>query len=199
MPQGFGLYPDLSVQENLEFFADLHGLAAEVSAPRIRDMLERAGLMGFETRRAGNLSGGMMQKLALSCALISQPRVMFLDEATTGVDPVSRRAFWRLLDGVREDGVAILYATANITGAGARAHRARFGAIPGVRLAFPVGRQVNLWVDADRDPGAFQHDLDEIAPGLKAEPMQPSLQDAALRDMSLRASEERNNGQRHGH
>lgn len=114
MPQGFGLYPDLSVQENLEFFADLHGLTARQATDRIRTLLQRTGLAGFEDRRGGNLSGGMMQKLALACALVHEPRVMFLDEPTTGVDPLSRRSFWNLLDGVRAEGVTILYATANM-------------------------------------------------------------------------------------
>jgi ABC-2 type transport system ATP-binding protein len=114
MPQGFGLYLDLSVQENLDFFADLHGMPRSTSVERIRDLLARTGLQGFEGRRAGHLSGGMMQKLALACALVSHPKAMFLDEPTTGVDPLSRRAFWALLDGVRADGVAILYATANM-------------------------------------------------------------------------------------
>ena len=114
MPQGFGLYQDLSVQENLEFFADLHGLGRDTTQNRINDLLQRTGLNSFEDRRAGNLSGGMMQKLALSCALISEPKVMFLDEPTTGVDPLSRRAFWRLLDSVRAEGVGIIYATANM-------------------------------------------------------------------------------------
>ncbi len=114
MPQGFGLYPDLSVQENLEFFADLHGLSKSATAVRIRDLLARTGMQAFTDRRAGKLSGGMMQKLALACALMSDPRAMFLDEPTTGVDPVSRRAFWQLLSGVRAEGVAILYATANL-------------------------------------------------------------------------------------
>jgi ABC-2 type transport system ATP-binding protein len=114
MPQGGGLYEDLSVEENLRFFSDLHGLGPAEADARIRDLLERTGLAGFESRRAGQLSGGMMQKLALACALVTHPQVMFLDEPTTGVDPVSRRAFWRLLDGVRTEGVAILYATANM-------------------------------------------------------------------------------------
>jgi ABC-2 type transport system ATP-binding protein len=114
MPQGFGLYRDLSVLENLEFFADLHGLSHNNARSRIDNLLRRTGLAGFEGRRAGQLSGGMMQKLALACALVSEPKVMFLDEATTGVDPVSRRAFWQLLEGVRAEGVAILYATANM-------------------------------------------------------------------------------------
>jgi ABC-2 type transport system ATP-binding protein len=114
MPQGFGLYQDLSVHENLYLFADLHGIKRSNAQPRVRELLQRTGLSGFEVRRAGKLSGGMRQKLALACALISEPRVMFLDEPTTGVDPLSRRAFWDLLEGVREEGVAILYATANM-------------------------------------------------------------------------------------
>ncbi|NIR29855.1 MAG: ABC transporter ATP-binding protein [Gammaproteobacteria bacterium] len=114
MPQGFGLYPDLSVAENLQLFADLHGLAPASARRAASSLLARTGLEGFEARRAGQLSGGMMQKLALACALVSGPRVMFLDEPTTGVDPLSRRAFWQLLEGVRAEGVAILYATANM-------------------------------------------------------------------------------------
>lgn len=114
MPQAFGQYPDLTVQENLAFYAALHGLRGAPARARIADLTGRAGLRGFEARRAGQLSGGMMQKLALACALVSQPRAMFLDEPTTGVDPVSRRAFWQLLEGVRADGVAIVYATANM-------------------------------------------------------------------------------------
>jgi ABC-2 type transport system ATP-binding protein len=114
MPQSFGQYPDLSVVENLEFFADLHGLDRPSSRELIRDLLSRTGLAGFEKRRAGQLSGGMMQKLALACALVTRPEVMFLDEPTTGVDPVSRRAFWQMLDEVRAEGVAIVYATANM-------------------------------------------------------------------------------------
>ena len=114
MPQGFGLYPDLSCIENLHFFADLHGLDRAEANKLIADLMKRTGLAGFEDRRAGKLSGGMMQKLALACALVSQPRLMLLDEPTTGVDPLSRRAFWSLLDRVRAEGVAILYATANM-------------------------------------------------------------------------------------
>ncbi len=114
MPQGFGQYLDLSIGENLEFFADLHGLGRDEAESLIRDLLARTGLTEFRGRRAGQLSGGMMQKLALACALVSRPQVMFLDEPTTGVDPASRRAFWQLLDQVRAEGVGIVYATANM-------------------------------------------------------------------------------------
>ncbi|HMA30793.1 MAG TPA: ABC transporter ATP-binding protein, partial [Casimicrobiaceae bacterium] len=112
MPQGFGQYLDLSVGENLEFFADLHALDRASSQALMRDLLERTGLTEFRDRRAGQLSGGMMQKLALACALVSRPRIMFLDEPTTGVDPVSRRDFWAILYGLREAGVTILLSTA---------------------------------------------------------------------------------------
>jgi ABC-2 type transport system ATP-binding protein len=114
MPQGFGQYLDLSVGENLRFFASLHGLSATEAGRTIADLLARTGLRGFEDRRAAQLSGGMMQKLALACALVSKPRIMFLDEPTTGVDPLSRRAFWQLLEGVRAEGVAIVCTTANM-------------------------------------------------------------------------------------
>ena len=222
MPQGFGLYRDLSVQENLDFFADLHDLTRAVAGPRITELLERTGLTGFEDRRAANLSGGMMQKLALACALISQPRAMFLDEPTTGVDPVSRRAFWRLLNGVRAEGVAILYATANmdeaercdrvgllhagrlerqgtplelttggdavlvgVSGATARRQRAALLAWPMVKLVFPVGRQLRVWLDASDSLAEFQSKLQSLDPDLEGQLLQPTLQDAALRELAL--------------
>ncbi|HXS52481.1 MAG TPA: ABC transporter ATP-binding protein [Usitatibacter sp.] len=114
MPQRFGQYLDLSIGENLEFFSDLHGLGRREAEALIVDLLERTGLTPFRGRRAGQLSGGMMQKLALACALVARPQAMFLDEPTTGVDPASRRAFWQLLDQVRAEGVGIVYATANM-------------------------------------------------------------------------------------
>ena len=222
MPQGFGLYRDLSVQENLDFFADLHDLPRAVAEPRIVELLERTGLAGFEDRRAANLSGGMMQKLALACALVSQPRAMFLDEPTTGVDPVSRRAFWRLLNGVRAEGVAILYATANmdeaercdrvgllnagrlerqgtpleltrhadaqlvgVSGPTARRRRAELLAWPMVQLVFPVGRQLRVWLNASGLFTEFQARLRALDAELTAQPLPPTLQDAALRELAL--------------
>lgn len=111
MPQRFGLYPDLSVLENLRFFADLHGLPAHEALPRIRVLLTRTGLAGFEARRTGQLSGGMMQKLALACALVSSPQAMFLDEPTSGVDPVARQQFWELIYDLADEGIGILVTT----------------------------------------------------------------------------------------
>ncbi len=112
MPQRFGLYEDLTVRENLRFYADLFGVDAAERRSRGSELLRAAGLGGFERRLAGQLSGGMKQKLGLVCALIHTPRVLLLDEPTTGVDPVSRRDFWAILYRLREAGVTIVMATA---------------------------------------------------------------------------------------
>ncbi len=109
MPDVFSLYEDLSVRENLYFFARVFGVRVEENYHLIREVYEP--LKPFEKRRAGKLSGGMKQKLALSCALIHQPEALFLDEPTTGVDAVSRKEFWDILYRIRERGVAILVAT----------------------------------------------------------------------------------------
>ncbi|MBN1439539.1 MAG: ABC transporter ATP-binding protein [Anaerolineales bacterium] len=111
MPQNFSLYPDLSVWENLLFFAELNGVPGGEREPRMRSMLEFAGLAPFRERRAGDLSGGMKKKLALACALVHDPQVLILDEPSTGVDPVSRRELWRILAGVVRRGVAALIST----------------------------------------------------------------------------------------
>jgi len=112
MPQRFGLYEDLSISENIYFYAELFGIPRKQRLQRSKELLDAAGLSGFERRLAGQLSGGMKQKLGLVCALIHTPRVLLLDEPTTGVDPVSRRDFWAILYNLRESGVAILMATA---------------------------------------------------------------------------------------
>ena len=111
MPQNFSLYPDLSVWENLSFFAELNGVPAARREERIRSMLDFTGLAPFPDRRAGNLSGGMKKKLALGCALAHDPQVLILDEPSTGVDPVSRRELWRILADVVRRGVTVLIST----------------------------------------------------------------------------------------
>jgi ABC-2 type transport system ATP-binding protein len=111
MPQNFSLYPDLSVEENLSFFADLNGVAGERLPERMRAMLEFTNLQGFRGRRAADLSGGMKKKLALACALAHDPQVLLLDEPSTGVDPVSRRELWRILADVVRRGVTVLVST----------------------------------------------------------------------------------------
>jgi ABC-2 type transport system ATP-binding protein len=111
MPQNFSLYPDLSVEENLRFYAGLFGLSRRRFDEKKEPLYEFSGLGPFRTRRAGDLSGGMKQKLALSCALIHDPKVLILDEPTTGVDPLSRRQFWDILKTLRDDGAGIVVST----------------------------------------------------------------------------------------
>ena len=109
MPGRFSLYPDLSVRENLAFFASVFGTTVDAGAALIAPIY--APLAPFAGRRAGALSGGMKQKLALSCALVHRPRVLVLDEPTTGVDPVSRVEFWDLLAHLRADGLTTIVST----------------------------------------------------------------------------------------
>ncbi len=111
MPQRFSLYPDLSVAENLRFFADLFGVPAAEREQRLPQLYHFSKLAPFKHRLARQLSGGMKQKLALSCTLIHRPQILVLDEPTTGVDPVSRREFWEILQQLREQGVTILVST----------------------------------------------------------------------------------------
>jgi drug efflux transport system ATP-binding protein len=112
MSQRFGLYPDLTVMENISFYADLYGVPRPDRADRIDRLLSFSNLGPFKRRRAGNLSGGMKQKLGLACALIHTPTVLFLDEPTNGVDPVSRRDFWRILYRLSQEKVTIFLSTA---------------------------------------------------------------------------------------
>lgn len=109
VPQTFSLAPDLSVEENLRFQAGLYGLAD--AGARITRLLDSVALAPFRDRLSGALSGGMKQKLSLCSALLTEPRLLLLDEPTTGVDPVSRREFWELLHAVHDDGVAILFSS----------------------------------------------------------------------------------------
>lgn len=122
MPQRFGLYEDLTVDENIRFYADLFGVARKHRDEHAANLLAAAGLAEFRARLAGNLSGGMKQKLGLVCALIHTPRVILLDEPTNGVDPVSRRDFWRILYSLLAGGVAILNSTSYLDEA-ERCHR----------------------------------------------------------------------------
>jgi ABC-type multidrug transport system ATPase subunit len=111
MPQLFSLYPDLSVEENLRFYAGMFGVKAGDFSRKKEPLYDFSGLAPFRKRRAGNLSGGMKQKLALSCALIHDPKVLILDEPTTGVDPLSRRQFWEILKSLRDEGATIIVST----------------------------------------------------------------------------------------
>ena len=109
MPGKFSLYQDLTVEENLTFFATIFGTTLEENYDLIKDIYEQ--IEPFKDRRAGKLSGGMKQKLALCCALIHKPKVLFLDEPTTGVDPVSRKEFWEMLKRLQQKDITILVST----------------------------------------------------------------------------------------
>jgi len=109
MPGKFSLYQDLSVEENLNFFATVFGTTVEENYELIKDIYVQ--IAPFKDRRAGKLSGGMKQKLALCCALIHKPTVLFLDEPTTGVDPVSRKEFWEMLKRLKKQGITIMVST----------------------------------------------------------------------------------------
>jgi ABC-type multidrug transport system ATPase subunit len=110
MPGRFSLYQDLTVEENLKFFASVFGTTIEENYDLIKSIYQQ--IEPFKNRRAGQLSGGMKQKLALSCALIHKPQLLILDEPTTGVDPVSRKEFWEMLRQLKEEGITILVSTA---------------------------------------------------------------------------------------
>ncbi|MDX9749285.1 MAG: ABC transporter ATP-binding protein [Paludibacter sp.] len=116
MPGRFSLYQDLTVAENLEFFATVFNTSIQENYDLIRDIYQQ--IEPFKHRRAGKLSGGMKQKLALSCALIHKPTVLFLDEPTTGVDPVSRKEFWGMLKKLQQQGITILVSTPYMDEAG---------------------------------------------------------------------------------
>lgn len=109
MPGRFSLYPDLSVEENMQFFASIFGTTLKENYDLVAPIYSQ--IEPFKKRKAGKLSGGMKQKLALSCALIHKPEVLFLDEPTTGVDVVSRVEFWDMLSSLREQGITILVST----------------------------------------------------------------------------------------
>ncbi|OYV54971.1 MAG: ABC transporter ATP-binding protein [Acidiphilium sp. 20-67-58] len=113
MPQRFGLYEELTVRENLDLYADLHGVAAAAREARYATLMAMTGLAPFTARRAGRLSGGMKQKLGLACTLVQPKRLLLLDEPTVGVDPVSRRELWEIIDRLTaREGVTVLFSTA---------------------------------------------------------------------------------------
>ena len=111
MSQRFGLYEDLTVMENIKFYADIYCVPESERAAKIDKLLGFSNLTPFKDRLAGRLSGGMKQKLGLACSLIHTPKVLFLDEPTNGVDPVSRRDFWRILYDLLKEKVTIFYST----------------------------------------------------------------------------------------
>lgn len=147
MPGRFSLYPDLTVEENLSFFATLFNTSIDENYDLVKDIY--AQIEKFKTRRAGALSGGMKQKLALSCALIHKPSILFLDEPTTGVDAVSRREFWDLLYNLQQQKITILVSTPYMDEAGLcdRVALIQDGSILGIDTPDGITRKFNhaLW------------------------------------------------------
>jgi len=111
MSQKFSLYEELTVLENLDFYAGIYGVPKKEAEIRKAELIKMAGLDGREKQRAGNLSGGWKQRLALACALLHQPELLILDEPTAGVDPISRRIFWDIIHGLTEKGITVLVST----------------------------------------------------------------------------------------
>jgi len=160
MSQRFGLYEDLTVLENILFYADLYEVSKGKRSDRIKRLLSFSGLEPFQKRLAGALSGGMKQKLGLACALVHTPEVLLLDEPTNGVDPVSRRDFWRILYDLLREGVTIFLSTSYLDEAErctriGLIHRGRIileGEPLKVRSSLNVS-MIELWPDRVRDAG----------------------------------------------
>jgi ABC-2 type transport system ATP-binding protein len=147
MAQRFALYGDLTVMENIHFYADLYSVSKKERIPRIERLLAFSNLTPFQDRLAQNLSGGMKQKLGLACALVHTPEILFLDEPTNGVDPVSRRDFWRILYDLLREGVTIFVSTAYLDEA-ERCHR--IGLMhQGRLLSLGSPREVKNWMKED--------------------------------------------------
>lgn len=169
MSQRFGLYEDLTVMENIFFYADLYEVPRKERPARIERLLGFSNLTPFKDRLAGKLSGGMKQKLGLACALIHTPEILFLDEPTNGVDPVSRRDFWRILYDLLKEGVTILVSTAYLD----EAERCtQVGLIHKGRLMMKDGPMaikkslglpmIELWSDDARNAGEIIREVDGV-------------------------------------
>ncbi len=186
MPQRFGLYDDLSVAENLDLFADLHGLDTATRTARGERLLHFTGLGGFTARLAGQLSGGMKQKLGLACALLARPRLLLLDEPSVGVDPASRRELWSIvsamLDESRAEGMGVVWATAY------QDEAARCGRV----LLLHQGALL-----ADTPPGAFLAPMDgrvfrlEAHAGTRRAAAERAAADAAVLDAIVEGADVR--------
>lgn len=162
MAQRFGLYTDLTVRENIDFYADLFGVPRHERHQRLERLYAFSNLGPFERRLAGNLSGGMQQKLSLCCALIHQPSVLLLDEPTFGVDPISRRDLWLILHAMVHDGVTAVVSTAYLDEAErfdrvALLDRGRFVALDRPAALQAAHRRQLLEVRVDRPRDAVAH------------------------------------------
>ena len=193
---GSGMYPDLTVAENLAFRAAAYQIPAAAAGPRIREYLDRAGLADARDRLAGQLSGGMRQKLGVIAAMLHHPALLVLDEPTTGVDPVSRADLWSLIARAAAEGAAVIFSTSYLDEAERAAHvlvlaegRELAVGSPGQIVAAMPGR---LWVTGTRPAGSarvrswrrdgrwrvWQPEGERDTAGGSGDPVQPDLQDA---------------------
>ena len=169
MPEKFSLYPDLTVRENLHFFASLFGVRVEDNFDLIAPIF--AQLEKFPNRRAGALSGGMKQKLALACALIHRPKVLLLDEPTTGVDAVSRSEFWNMLTTLKEQGITILVSTSYMDEA------ERCGQIALMNKGRILDMNTPAWLIEGMDKNLYNASAADMYPLLKALRALPDVED----------------------
>ena len=174
VPQRFSLYEDLTVDENLDLRARLYSVPPDEARPRAADLLERVGMAPFGARLAGALSGGMKQKLALVAALLTRPRLLLLDEPTTGVDPVSRREFWLVLNELHHEGLTIVVSTPYMDEA---EYATRLGFLDDGRL-LAVGTR-------DEVLGAYPRPLVEVLSSDRAAVRARLASFAAIDDVSL--------------
>jgi ABC-2 type transport system ATP-binding protein len=194
MSQRFGLYPDLTVMENIGFYADIFGVPGRGRAEKIDRLLGFSNLTPFRQRLAGNLSGGMKQKLGLACALIHTPRVLFLDEPTNGVDPVSRRDFWRILYQLVRERVTIFVSTAYLDEAErctrlALLHRGQLLALgtPDAVKAMMPGSLLEVRTPAPRRTAALLRDrLVAASVGLFGDRVHVATRDTAATEAAIR-------------
>ena len=197
MSQKFSLYADLTVRENLAFYADVYGIARAERDTRLASLIDMAGLHGRERELTANLSGGWKQRLALACAIVHQPRMLFLDEPTGGVDPEARRAFWALIYELAQQGVTVFVTTHYMDEA---EHCNRIGLMYGGRLVAldtpaalkrsTIDGEVleieGVPQDQARDVAAAQPGVREVAPhGAR---LHAIVDDAALRGPQLAAA-----------
>jgi len=169
MSQRFGLYEDLTVMENILFYADLYGVPKKERPSRIERLLGFSNLTPFKDRRAGNLSGGMKQKLGLACTLVHTPEILFLDEPTNGVDPVSRRDFWRILYDLLREGITTIISTSYLDEAERCTRVALFdkGRLllvekpDAMRRSFPYP-MLEIWCDDSRRAGEITKRLEGV-------------------------------------
>jgi ABC-2 type transport system ATP-binding protein len=182
MPQRFGLYEDLTVAENMTLYADLQGVGAEARAPRFERLLRFTGLVPFTGRLAGRLSGGMKQKLGLACTLIHPPRLLLLDEPSVGVDPVSRRELWQIVETLVGEGMSVLWSTAYLD----EAERCQDVILLSEGRLLDQGPPEQFRAHARGRTFAFATEAAQRRPVLRAVRQQPGVVDALIKGRDVR-------------